>query len=51
MLRYGDLLARTDAVPSIGTVEDSYDALAETVDCYYKAKLTRGPARGRSGWD
>jgi putative transposase len=33
------------AVPSIGTVGDSYDALAETVDGYYKAELIRGPAR------
>ena len=34
------------ATPSIGTVGDSYDnALAETVNGYYKAELVRGPAR------
>ena len=33
-------------MPSIGTVGDSYDnALAETVNGYYKAELIRGPAR------
>jgi putative transposase len=33
-------------VPSIGTVGDSYDnALAATVNGYYKAELIRGPAR------
>lgn len=33
-------------MPSIGTVGDSFDnALAETVNGYYKAKLIRGPAR------
>ena len=32
--------------PSIGSVGDSYDnALAETVNGYYKAELVRGPAR------
>ena len=37
---------RIGAVPSIGTVGDSYDnALAETVNGYYKAELIRGPAR------
>ncbi len=34
------------ATPSIGTVGDSYDnALAETVNGYYKTELVRGPAR------
>jgi putative transposase len=33
-------------VPSIGTVGDSYDnALAETVNGYYKSELIYGPAR------
>lgn len=33
-------------MPSIGTVGDSFDnALAETVNGYYKAELIRGPAR------
>ena len=45
-LRYGERLAELGAVPSIGTVGDSYDnALAETVNGYYKAELIRGPAR------
>jgi putative transposase len=39
-------LAEIGAVPSIGTVGDSFDnALAETVNGYYKAELIRGPAR------
>lgn len=45
-LRYGERLAEIGAVPSIGTVGDSYDnVLAETVNGYYKAELVRGPAR------
>lgn len=45
-LRYGERLAEIGAVPSIGTVGDCYDnALAETVNGYYKAELIRGPAR------
>jgi len=45
-VRYGERLAEIGAVPSIGTVGDSFDnALAETVNGYYKAELIRGPAR------
>ncbi|GAA1961450.1 hypothetical protein GCM10009816_24110 [Microbacterium aquimaris] len=45
-IRYGERLAEIGATPSIGTVGDSYDnALAETVNRYYKAELVRGPAR------
>lgn len=45
-LRYGERLAEIGATPSIGTVGDSYDnALAETVNGYYKAELIRGPGR------
>lgn len=45
-IRYGERLAEIGAVPSIGTVADSYDnALAETVNGYYKPELIRGPAR------
>ena len=45
-MRYGERLAEIGAVPSIGTVGDSFDnALAETVNGYYKAELIRGPAR------
>jgi putative transposase len=45
-IRYGERLAEIGATPSIGTVGDSYDnALAESVNGYYKAELIRGPAR------
>ena len=37
-IRYGERLAEIGAVPSIGTVGDSFDnALAETVNGYYKS--------------
>ncbi|TIC85597.1 IS3 family transposase [Nocardioides sp. GY 10127] len=50
-VRYGERLAEIGAVPSIGTVGDSYDnALAETVNGYYKAELIRGPARDGRPW-
>ena len=43
-IRYGERLQEIGAVPSIGTVGDSFDnALAETVNGYYKAELVRGP--------
>ena len=45
-IRYGERLTEIGAVPSIGTVGDSFDnALAETVNGYYKAELIYGPAR------
>jgi putative transposase len=45
-IRYGERLAEIGAVPSIGTIGDSFDnALAETVIGYYKCELIRGPAR------
>jgi len=45
-LRWGERLAEIGAVPSIGSVGDSFDnALAETVNGYYKAELVRGPIR------
>ncbi len=45
-IRYGERLAEIGAIPSIGTVGDAFDnALAETVNGYYKAELIRGPAR------
>jgi putative transposase len=44
-IRYGERLAEIGAVPSIGTVGDSFDnALAETVIGLYKTELIRGPA-------
>ena len=46
-VRYGDRLAELGAVPSIGSVGDSYDnALAETVIGLYKTELIRGPGQG-----
>jgi putative transposase len=46
-VRYGERIAELGAVPSIGSVGDSYDnALAETVNGYYKAELIRGPSQG-----
>ena len=43
-IRYGERLAEIGAVPSIGTVGDSFDnALAETVNGYFEAELVRGP--------
>lgn len=45
-IRYGERLAEIGATPSIGTVADSYDnALAETINGYYKSEHVRGPAR------
>lgn len=47
-IRYGERLAELGAVPSIGTVGDSFDnALAETVNGLYKTELIRrrGPWR------
>jgi putative transposase len=51
-VRYGERLAELGAVPSIGSVGDSFDCetvLAETVNGYYKAELIRGPTR-RQPW-
>ena len=46
-IRYGERLADLGAVPSIGSVGDSYDnALAETVNGLYKTELIRGPRQG-----
>ncbi len=45
-IRYGERLTEIGAAPSIGTIGDSFDnALAETVNGYYKAELIYGPAR------
>ncbi len=49
-IRYGERLAEIGATPSIGTVGDSCEnALAETVNGYYKAELIRGPVRAQRG--
>jgi putative transposase len=46
-LRYGERLAEIGAIPSIGSVGDSYDnALAEAVNALYKTELIRGPQQG-----
>ena len=46
-MRYGERLADLGAVPSIGTVGDSYDnALAESVNGLYKTELIYGPDQG-----
>jgi putative transposase len=46
-VRYGERLADIGAVPSVGSVGDSYDnALAETVNGLYKTELIRGPDQG-----
>jgi putative transposase len=45
-VRYGERLAEIGAIPSIGSVGDSFDnALAEAVNGYYKSELIYGPAR------
>jgi putative transposase len=44
-LRYGERLAEIGATPSTGTIRDFDNALAETVNGYYKAELIYGPAR------
>ena len=47
-LRWGERLAELGAVPSVGSVGDSYDnALAETVIGLYKTELIRGPTGGQ----
>jgi putative transposase len=46
-VRYGERLAELGAVPSVGSVGDSYDnALAETINGLYKTELIRGPDQG-----
>ena len=46
-LRYSERLDEIGAVPSIGSVGDSYDnALAESVNSLFKAELIRSPAQG-----
>ena len=46
-IRYGERLDELGAVPSIGSVGDSYDnALAEAVNALFKTELIRGPGQG-----
>ena len=50
-VRYGERLAELGAVPSIGSVGDSYDnALAETTNGLYKTECVHGPDAPRP-WD
>ena len=50
-VRWGERLAELGAVPSIGSVGDSYDnALAEAVNGLYKTELIRGPAQQGRPW-
>ena len=50
VVRYTERLAEIGAVPSIGSVADSYDnALAETVNGLYKTELIHRPDKGRGG--
>jgi putative transposase len=47
-IRYGERLAELGAIPSIGSVGDSYDnALAERVSGLYKTELILGPGQGQ----
>jgi putative transposase len=48
-VRFGERLAEIGARPSIGTVADSYDALAETTNGLYKTECVYGP--DTAGWD
>jgi len=46
-IRFGERLAEIGAVPSIGSVGDSFDnALAETINGLYKTELIYGPDQG-----
>lgn len=46
-VRYGERVAELGAVPSIGSIGDSYDnALAEATNALYKSELIRGPGQG-----
>jgi putative transposase len=50
-VRYGERLAEIGAVPSIGSIGDSFDnALAETVHGLYKTELIYGPAQQGRPW-
>lgn len=46
-VRYGERLTELGALPSIGSIGDSFDnALAETTNGLYKAECIRGPDQG-----
>ena len=51
-LKWGQHLAAMEAVPSVGSVADSYDnALAESVNGLYKCELIHGPTAPNPGWE
>ena len=46
-IRYDERLTEIGAIPSIGTIGDSFDnALAEAINGLYKTELIRGPDQG-----
>jgi hypothetical protein len=45
-IRHTERLGAAGAMSSVGSMGDSYDALAETVNGIYKAELIRGPDHG-----
>jgi putative transposase len=46
-IRYGERLTEFGAIPSIGSIGDSFDnALAEATNSLYKTELIRGPGKG-----
>jgi putative transposase len=46
-IRYGERLEEFGAIPSIGSIGDSFDnALAEATNSLYKTELIRGPGQG-----
>jgi putative transposase len=50
-VRYGEVLAELGALPSIGSIGDSYDnARAETGNGLYKTELIRGPEQRGRPW-
>jgi len=47
LIKYTERLAEAGLVPSVGSVGDSYDnALAETIDGFYKAEMIHGEGLG-----
>ncbi len=51
-LKWGQHLAEMKAVPSVGSVADSYDnALSESVNALYKCELIHGPKAPELGWE
>ena len=49
-IRYTERLAEADAVASVGSKGDSYDAMAEALNALFKAECIRNPVLRGSGW-